>query len=525
MANYVFSVDGAETGTIGPNETAFVYNLDFFDTSDTVGTSMPYAYGTLDFEIGGAIDLDLTGYAGITGFSTVMARSATGGVHLSIGEDFRASNAGLGFSVIASSGADSTVVLDASALTGGVSLEAQSDGNNVLIGGAGRDVLTSGAGADQFDGRDGFDTVDYSHSSAGVRVDLPAGVGIGGDAQGDTYASVEGVVGSAFADRLVVGAVHEIVDGGSGNDVLMSGDGNYKGSNVLAGNGGDDVVIPGTSINKCWGGEGIDQLNLQRFAEGVAVDLLKNDQYEDRFVEFENVSGGAGNDSFYGTAGANVLEGVGGNDYLLGRGGSDVLRGGAGADHMDGGNGDGSDTVSYYLSSIGVTVNLATGTGHGGDAEGDTLTGFEILSGSQGNDQLTGDVFANTLQGWNGDDVLAGGIGKDVLTGGAGADRFVFTTIGDSLYGANADRITDFSRAQGDKIDLSAVFSGPVSEFEFIGQRTYSIPEHFAGPELRFAFTSPNTTTIAGDLDGDAVSDFHIVLSGYVHLVGSDFIL
>ncbi|MGK9168119.1 M10 family metallopeptidase C-terminal domain-containing protein [Inquilinus limosus] len=522
MANYIFSVDGPETGTVGQNESALVYDLDFFDTTDTVTAQSP---ATLEFDINGDIDLDLTGYPGITGFSKVIARSETGGVHLTIGEDFRVSNALLGFSVIASSGADSTIVLDASTLIGGVRLDAQSDGNNVLIGGAGRDVLTSGAGADQFDGRDGFDTVDYSHSSAGVRVDLLADIGTGGDAQGDTYTSVEGVVGSAFADRLVVGAVHEIVDGGDGNDVLISADGEYNGSNVLAGGEGDDVVIPGTSINKCWGGAGIDQLNLQRFGQGVAVDLLNNDQYEDRFVEFENVFGGAGNDRFYGNAGANVLEGAGGNDALNGRGGSDVLRGGAGADQLNGGSGDGSDTVSYFLSSMGVTVNLATGTGHGGDAEGDTLTGFEILSGSQGNDHLTGDALANTLQGWNGNDVLEGGIGKDVLTGGAGADRFVFTTIGDSLYGANADRITDFSHAQGDKIDLSAIDLGPYSEFYFIGQRAYSIPGHAGAVELRFAFTSPTTTTIAGDLDGDAVSDFHIVLSGHINLVESDFIL
>ncbi|MGL4962777.1 MAG: calcium-binding protein [Inquilinus sp.] len=403
----------------------------------------------------------------------------------------------------------------------------RSDGNNVLIGGAYRDVLTGGAGVDQFDGRGGFDTVDYRHSSAGVRVDLQVGSGTGGDAQGDRYTNVECVTGSAFADRLVVGIVHEIVNGGDGNDLLISANGAYDGSNILAGGGGDDVVIPGTSINRCWGGPGIDQLNLQNFSNGVSVDLVDRDPtaFGPQFEGFENLYGSAGRDGFFGDAGANVLEGAGGDDGLYGLGGSDVLRGGAGADKMNGGGGDGSDTVSYYLSSIGVTVDLATGTGHGGDAEGDTLTGFEILSGSQGNDVLTGDVFANTLQGWYGTDVLEGGIGKDVLTGGDLADRFVFKSAGDSLTGANADRITDFSHAEGDKIDLSEVYSGPFSEFYFIGQRAYSIPGQAGAVELRYAFTSPNTTTIAGDLDGDAVSDFHIVLSGYVYLRGNDFVL
>ncbi|MGL4962776.1 MAG: calcium-binding protein [Inquilinus sp.] len=517
MANYIFSVDGAETGAIGLFETAFVYNLDFFDTTDTVTASL----GTLDFDIDGDIDLDLTGYAGITGFSMVTARSATGDIHLTIGQDFYGVTYSLALAVVAQSDVHGAVVLDASALTNyqSVLLDARSDGHNVLTGGAYDDYLSGGAGADRFEGGGGIDQVDLSDSSAAVTVDLAAGTGIGGVAQGDTYISIESVQGSAFADRLIgVGGGGQL-NGNGGNDVLIARVG------YVFGGSGDDVLIVSNSIARCFGGPGIDQVNFKIDPDGAGIDLLDNDQYEDKFTDIENVYGSESRDYFYGNAGPNVLEGVGGDDSLKGRGGSDVLRGGAGADKLDGGSGDGSDTVSYWLSSVGVTVNLATGTGHGGDAEGDTLTGFEILSGSQGNDFLTGDVFANTLQGWNGDDVLEGGIGKDVLTGGAGADRFVFTTIGDSLYGANADRITDFSLAQGDKIDLSAVYSGPFSEFYFIGQRAYSIPGQAGAVELRYAFTSPNTTTIAGELDGDAVSDFHIVLSGYVYLDGNDFVL
>ncbi len=524
MADYIFSVDGTETGTVGPNQTAFVYNLDFFDKTDIV--TAPFDTGTLAFEIDGGIDLDLTGYAGITGFDTVTVRSVAGGVNLTIGQDFNTPPPSYSHvSVVAQSDVDGTIVLDASALSGYRSafLDAQSDGHNVLTGGAFNDYLSGGAGADRFDGGGGIDRVDLSHSQAGVTVDLVAGTGIGGAAQGDTYINIESIVGTAFADRLigVGGSVEAEIDGGPGNDVVIASSG------YAYGGAGDDVLIVTGAMSRCWGGPGIDQVNFKIAPHGVRLDLIDRGPtaFGPTFDGFENVYGSESNDQFYGDGGSNVLEGAGGDDILQGRGGSDVLRGGAGADQLDGGSGNGSDTVSYWLSSIGVTVNLATGTGHGGDAEGDTLTGFETLSGSQGNDFLTGDVFANTLQGWNGDDVLEGGIGKDVLTGGAGADRFVFTTVGDSLYGADADRITDFSHAQGDKIDLSAVFGGPHSEFEFIGQSTYSSPQNFSGPELRFAFTSPTTTTIAGDLDGDAVSDFHIVLSGHINLSASDFIL
>uniref|UniRef100_UPI00313E11A7 M10 family metallopeptidase C-terminal domain-containing protein n=1 Tax=Inquilinus sp. OTU3971 TaxID=3043855 RepID=UPI00313E11A7 len=163
--------------------------------------------------------------------------------------------------------------------------------------------------------------------------------------------------------------------------------------------------------------------------------------------------------------------------------------------------------------------------GVGGDAQGDVLTGIEILSGSQGNDMLIGNAGANTLQGWNGDDVLVGGAGKDMLAGGAGADQFRFTALGDSVIGANADVVTDFSHAQADRIDLSGIdaSSGLAGDqaFSFIGNALFT----GAAGQLRFAFFAPGVTTIAGDVDGDGTADFHINLTGTIGLVAADFVL
>jgi hypothetical protein len=52
-----------------------------------------------------------------------------------------------------------------------------------------------------------------------------------------------------------------------------------------------------------------------------------------------------------------------------------------GADRLDGGTG--VDTVIYGDSNVGVGVNLATGYGYGGTAEGDTLIGIENVLGSR----------------------------------------------------------------------------------------------------------------------------------------------
>jgi len=58
-----------------------------------------------------------------------------------------------------------------------------------------------------------------------------------------------------------------------------------------------------------------------------------------------------------------------------------------------------------------------------------------------------------TLQGTNGKDVIFGSGYNDTLTGNGGADTFLFQLNGG--HGGN-DTVTDFSHAQGDKLDISA---------------------------------------------------------------------
>ncbi|MGF6230184.1 Ca2+-binding RTX toxin-like protein [Inquilinus ginsengisoli] len=228
------------------------------------------------------------------------------------------------------------------------------------------------------------------------------------------------------------------------------------------------------------------------------------------------------NDEINGLGGDDALNGLGGDDALYGGDGNDVLRGGAGADELDGGAG--IDTASWYTGSAAVVVSLVTGIGGGGEAQGDTLSAIENLSGSQGNDSLVGNSGANVLQGWNGNDVLTGAGGKDTLTGGAGADRFVYSSAAQSVVGANADLITDFSHGQADKIDLMAIDAKTTvagdQAFSFIGTGLYT---GVAG-QLRYSVVG-SLTTIAGDTNGDGVSDFHIQLTGAIALVAADFVL
>ncbi len=135
-----------------------------------------------------------------------------------------------------------------------------------------------------------------------------------------------------------------------------------------------------------------------------------------------NDSFGANLDDTLETRGGHdYLDGWFGDDLLLGGSGNDVLVGGPGADELRGGSG--TDTADYRFSD-GVNVYLDGGYGKYSDAEGDTLTNIENLTGGKWNDKLYGDDGVNILRGKDGNDYLYGRPGNDILYGGEGNDTY-----------------------------------------------------------------------------------------------------
>jgi Ca2+-binding RTX toxin-like protein len=150
------------------------------------------------------------------------------------------------------------------------------------------------------------------------------------------------------------------------------------------------------------------------------------------------------NERIRGTSGVNPLYGGTGNDVIEGLGGGETLDGGAG-----------KDTLSYASSQSGVTVDLFAGTGSGGDAEGDVISGFEVVAGSRKADVLIGSAGVDRLSGAAGADRLAGGAGVDRLFGAAGADTFVLAPLK-----PDRDVIKSFISGE-DVLEISAsVFGG-----------------------------------------------------------------
>ena len=206
----------------------------------------------------------------------------------------------------------------------GVYVALAARGTDTLSGDAGDDTLSGGGGADVLDGGTGTDTATYAGSAAGVQVDLAAGTGSGGDAQGDTLTGIENAEGGSGNDTLIGSGAANRLLGGAGND-------------TLSGAAGDDTLSGGTGGDLLAGGDGVDWAAYDASSTGVAVSLLAGtasggEAAGDTLTGIENLRGSAFADTLTGDGGANALAGGAGNDLLRGGLGNDTLTGGAGND-------------------------------------------------------------------------------------------------------------------------------------------------------------------------------------------------
>ncbi len=106
---------------------------------------------------------------------------------------------------------------------------------NYLYGGGGNDHIWGGNGADQITGGDGIDYARYDNSVGNLTLRLDnASLNVGVAAVGDTYTSVEGVVGGVGNDAIIGNAQanylygiggNDYIDGRGGNDFLNGGAG------------------------------------------------------------------------------------------------------------------------------------------------------------------------------------------------------------------------------------------------------------------------------------------------------------
>jgi Ca2+-binding RTX toxin-like protein len=419
-------------------------------------------------------------------------------------------------------------------LDGGDGSDRLFGGNGVddLIGGLGGDLLDGGAGADAMAGGAGDDTYIVDDLS-----DLITELGSEGSDR--VRASVAITLGDNLENLTLEGA-GDIAGTGNGLGNVLDGN---SGANTLNGGGGNDLIKGGAGNDILNGGTGVDQL-----LGGIGEDDLDGADDNDR------LEGGDGNDTILGGTGADILDGGADNDSLTGGIGNDQLLGGAGIDTLDGG--DGNDTLNggtgadamtggigddiFFVDDAGDTTIEASSQGidqvratisHTLAANVETLTlqGVGNLDGT-GNalaNTLNGNSGANTLDGAAGNDILKGGLGADTLIGGAGNDILAggaggdaFSVRQESVYSSlapagrvlEADTVSDFSTAEGDFIDLSAVDAiagGADDAFVLVGA--------FSGAagQMTLSFGG-GVTTLRLDTDGDGAADYLMKIFGNV---------
>ncbi|MFO7606039.1 MAG: hypothetical protein R6W72_07055, partial [Desulfurivibrionaceae bacterium] len=331
-------------------------------------------------------------------------------------------------------------------------------GINTLYGGDGNDIFIGGVGTDTMYGGPGTDTASYVNSVFGVSASLATGLGTEGDADGDTFYSIENLTGGAGDDTLTGDDNNNILTGGAGNDTLIGGLGN----NILYGGDGDDIFIGGYGNDTMYGntatvvGTDIDTVSYAELSVGINASLAVGSgadiygTFIDYYHNIENLTGGSGNDTLEGDAADNILIGGSGNDTLYGGAGNDTLYGGAGNDNLYGGAGDdiliggpgadaliggeGSDTASYVNAGSRVFASLFDEEFRLGEAIGDTYDSIENLTGSDYNDYLYGDARSNILIGGLGNDYLDGGGGDDFIYANQGRDTVSAGDGNDTIY-------------------------------------------------------------------------------------------
>ena len=324
-------------------------------------------------------------------------------------------------------------------------------GNDRLFGDGGDDLLIGGSGADILNGGPGSDTASYltSTSPEEVLVNLLTGFASGGDATGDSFESIENLVGSTAPDTLIGNSESNILSGNLGNDSLV-------------GNGGDDSFFGDGGNDILSGGAGKDVFIYGSIIDGLQPDLI---QGSDTILDFTSGEDKVQISSAYGFTNANAVisslsrtqQGLVFN--LGGTQGSILFANLTSLTPVDieilgtvQPPLTNSGSFDYATSTASVTQDFGTVT----VAVNVTGTAFaDSFIGTSKADELMGGAGEDTLRGGAGDDSLSGGSGNDLLIGGIGRNVFIYGLDGNLSEGN--DIISDFTTGT-DKLQISAKY-------------------------------------------------------------------
>jgi Ca2+-binding RTX toxin-like protein len=377
-------------------------------------------------------------------------------------------------------------------------------GNNILSGLAGNDIFVGSAGNDSVDGGADTDTADYSALGGATPQTITAIFGntptvtVAKGALGtDTILNIETLIANAAAtDNLLdFGAAT-----GPVNVNLLTGALALAGQTITTvinfddvdGTVGDDTITGDDQDNALFGDDGNDILN-----GGDGDDFLDGWEGDD------TLDGGDGNDTLLGWFGNDIFVGSAGNDLIDGEADTDtadysalggatpetitaifgntptvtVAKGALGTDTilnietLIANAGAANNLLNFDAATGPVNVNLLTGVLTLAGQTITTVTNFDDVIGTLGDDTITGDGQANSLSGGGGADVIDGGGGADVINGGGGADVINGGGGADVIDGGTEDDVIN-GGGGADVIDGGAgddILNGDGGNDRFIG--------------------------------------------------------
>ncbi len=375
---------------------------------------------------------------------------------------------------------------------------------DTMLGLAGDDSIAGGYGADLMDGGEGRDTLDYSASGEGVTVDMAAGTGSGGMAEGDRFSNFEDVTGSAYDDDLTGDSGANMFTAGGGNDTILGGGGNDV-IRYTVGHGSDSVD----------GGDGEDHIIIDGI-DGQSSSFLIEDA-----------------DTYNARTGANTAPGtiLISADGVLIMTATDIekitVNAGSAGDSLTV-NGDFSATA---LAEDGLTYN--------GEAGADTvnLSGLSsghgvTVTGGGNSDDIAGGAGNDTLAGSGGGDTFRGGRGDDTIAGSGSGDTAVYSgNLADYDVTLNPDGSLTITDTRDGSPDGSDTVSG-VNTFVFAdGSVTADDMTHSSPTDITLTGGAVDENAGAGTVvatlatvDADAGDSFTYALtsdaSGLFEIVG-----
>ncbi|WP_336080228.1 cadherin-like domain-containing protein [Thalassospira sp. CH_XMU1448-2] len=418
-------------------------------------------------------------------------------------------------------------------------------GDDVLQGGEGNDTLIGGAGKDRIEGGAGDDVIEVGLGDNLADID--------GGSGNDTLTVSDGV------DMTIdmTGINIENVVGGSGSETVT--DLAAGGSNVSLGRG-DDTVVAGAGADILNGGDGSDTLDYSQSMSAVNVNLETNTvsggtAEGDTISGFENVNDTAFDDVIVGDSKDNSLYSSSGNDDLTG---------GAGADTFDvniGASATGTVRVRDFTPSRGDVFALSGVSGAAliaaatnalanqtMDADGNVSVVFDngrevifeglgepltaemldapvVVASETISDEQTGQMMvAVELSKPVDEDVVfdfsltdgSGGVAGDLLASGGSITVTAGTTKGSVNIGTDIDNLIEGTESFGVSVNQVSSTSQPAIELSDVTSTVYLVDQGNTDNQVEQSVYGLGETQLKETYADGENTSIGVIYSGYV---------